>query len=79
MKTGLLIGDVVHADETVVQVLHEPGKKAQTDCRMHPRKWPGIRMRSLSIVPRATVIMPSGFWEDIPGIWCVTAMMATTS
>ncbi len=34
MKTRLLTQAVVHADETVVQVLKEPGKKAKTDSRM---------------------------------------------
>ena len=34
MKAELLEGNVIHADETVVQVLHEPGKKAKTDSRM---------------------------------------------
>ena len=34
MKSELLTGNVIHADETVVQVLHEPGKKAKTDLRM---------------------------------------------
>ena len=34
MKKELLEGTVIHADETVVQVLHEPGKKAKTDSRM---------------------------------------------
>lgn len=34
MKRELLEGTVIHADETVVQVLHEPGKKAKTDSRM---------------------------------------------
>lgn len=34
MKEELLTSDVIHADETVVQVLREPGKKAKTDSRM---------------------------------------------
>ena len=34
MKPDLLESSVVHADETVVQVLHEPGRKAKTDSRM---------------------------------------------
>lgn len=34
MKEKLLELPVIHADETVVQVLHEPGKKAKTDSRM---------------------------------------------
>ena len=34
MKQMLLASDVIHADETVVQVLNEPGKKAKTDSRM---------------------------------------------
>ena len=34
MKEQLLNQPVVHADETVVQVLHEPNKKAKTDSRM---------------------------------------------
>jgi transposase len=34
MKAGLLSGSVIHADETVVQVLNEPGKKAKSDSRM---------------------------------------------
>lgn len=34
MKTELLRGSVIHADETVVQVLNEPEKKAKTDSRM---------------------------------------------
>lgn len=34
MKADLLSGDVIHADETVVQVLNEPGKKVKTDSRM---------------------------------------------
>lgn len=34
MKEYLLLYYVIHADETVVQVLHEPGKKPKTDSRM---------------------------------------------
>ena len=34
MKEKLLSQLVIHADETVVQVLHEPGRKAKTDSRM---------------------------------------------
>ena len=34
MKQELLRSHVIHADETVVQVLKEPGKKPQTDSRM---------------------------------------------
>jgi transposase IS66 len=34
MKEKLLRSSVIHADETVVQVLREPNKKAQTDSRM---------------------------------------------
>ena len=34
MKKKLLEQTIIHADETVVQVLHEPGKKAKTDSRM---------------------------------------------
>ncbi len=34
MKAELIKSSVIHADETVVQVLHEPGKKAKTDSRM---------------------------------------------
>ena len=34
MKEELLTSDVIHADETVVQVLREPGNKAKTDSRM---------------------------------------------
>lgn len=34
MKKDLLKSSVIHADETVVQVLNEPGKKAGTDSRM---------------------------------------------
>lgn len=34
MKTELLSSSVIHADETVVQVLGEPGRKAKTDSRM---------------------------------------------
>ena len=34
MKAKLLTCSVIHADETVVQVLHEQGKKATTDSRM---------------------------------------------
>lgn len=34
MKRDLLAGSVIHADETVVQVLHEPGKKATSESRM---------------------------------------------
>lgn len=34
MKARLLTQAVIHADETVVQVLREPGKKAKTDSRM---------------------------------------------
>jgi transposase len=30
MKTELLAQDILHADETTLQVLHEPGKKAQS-------------------------------------------------
>jgi hypothetical protein len=34
MRTELLAGGVIHADETVVQVLNEPGRKASSDSRM---------------------------------------------
>ena len=34
MKAELLTCSVIHADETVVQVLNEPNKKAKTDSRM---------------------------------------------
>ena len=34
MKEELLKGKVIHADETVVQVLKEPGRKAKTQSRM---------------------------------------------
>ena len=34
MHRELLASNVIHADETVVQVLHEPGRKAKTDSRM---------------------------------------------
>lgn len=34
MRETLLSKSVIHADETVVQVLHEPNKKAKTDSRM---------------------------------------------
>lgn len=34
MKKQLLEQPVIHADETVVQVLHEPNRKAKTDSRM---------------------------------------------
>ena len=34
MKEKLLRSPVIHADETVVQVLREPNKKAKTDSRM---------------------------------------------
>lgn len=34
MKVDLLSCSVIHADETVVQVSNEPGKKAKTESRM---------------------------------------------
>lgn len=34
MHMELITSSVIHADETVVQVLNEPGKKAKTDSRM---------------------------------------------
>ena len=34
MKAELLSGRIIHADETVVQVLHEPGRNAKTQSRM---------------------------------------------
>ena len=34
MKKELLTSSVIHADETVVQVLNESGRKAKTDSRM---------------------------------------------
>ena len=34
MHTELIASPVIHADETVVQVLHKPGKKAKTDSCM---------------------------------------------
>lgn len=34
MHSELVTSSVIHADETVVQVLHEPKKKAKTDSRM---------------------------------------------
>lgn len=34
MNKLLIAGEVVHADETTVQVLHESGRKGTTDSRM---------------------------------------------
>ena len=34
MKAELLSGRIIHSDETVVQVLHEPGRSAKTQSRM---------------------------------------------
>lgn len=34
MTKQLLLGDVIHADETVIQVLHENGRKATSESRM---------------------------------------------
>ena len=34
MKRSLLIHEALHADETTCQVLHEPGKKANTNSYM---------------------------------------------
>ena len=34
MKAGALSGLIIYADETVVQVLHEPGRSAKTQSRM---------------------------------------------
>lgn len=34
MHTELIASPVIHADETIVQVLHEPGRKAKSDSRM---------------------------------------------
>jgi transposase len=48
MKQTLLSGDIVCADETTVQVLREPGRKATTDSRMwlyrSGREGPGIAL-----------------------------------
>ena len=33
-EAELLSGGIIHADETVVQVLHEPGRNAKTQSRM---------------------------------------------
>lgn len=34
MRKLLIAGNIIHADETVLQVLHEAGRKAMTDSRM---------------------------------------------
>ena len=77
MKEKLLSQPVIHADETVVQVLHEPGRKAKTDSRM----WVYCTdtLRFLNILLQETEIMQQSFLEIIRGILSVTDMTATTS
>ena len=47
MKELLLLTEVLHADETVCQVLHEPGKKANTNSYMWLYRTGGAALRNI--------------------------------
>ena len=83
MKAELLNCSVIHADETVVQVLNEPNKKARTDSENA-----GYTVRAntrdtvtyfLSIHLRGTEIAQGNFSAIIPAILFATVTTATIS
>ena len=82
MKAELLGSSVIHADETVVQVLNEPGKKAKTDSRMWVYCNGKLGEHSnilFEYQPPGMGTMPSGSWGITGDTWCATDMMGTTS
>ena len=62
MHKELVTSSVIHADETVVQVLNEPGKKAKTDSRMwvycNGKMNAHSNITELFRYPSGTVILP---------------------
>lgn len=83
MKEKLLGQPVIHADETVVQVLHEPGRKAKTDSRMWvycTDKSAGRYLALFEYSPTRNGDNAAKFLGDYSrGILSVTDMTATTS
>jgi len=66
MKSHLLIQAVVHADETVIQVLKEEGKKPSSESRMWVHCSGNTvlhRWCCLNISPPGWVSMRGGFWK----------------
>ena len=65
IKKHLVTEPLIHADETVLQVLKEPGRKATTESRM----WVYTSGQSLTPAvlfeyqPTRSGCMPDGFWK----------------
>lgn len=82
MRSMLLEQPVIHADETVVQVLHEPGKRLRRiqGCRYTVQINQRINiLRFLNIRLQETAAMQLIFWEIIRDTLSVTDMTDTTN
>ena len=82
MKAELLESSVIHADETVVQVLNEPGKKAKRDSRMWVYCNGKLGEHSnilFEYQPPGMGTMPSGSWGITGDTWCAMDTTGTTS
>ena len=82
MKAELLEGNVVHADETVVQVLHEPGKKRKQirECGCIARaNTKNTAIFSSNISLHETVTTQNDSSVASPGISFATVSMVITS
>ena len=83
MKEELLAGKVIHADETVVQVLHEEGRKAKTRIRgcgyTVPEKSDVNQISCLNISRHAEENMQRNFWEATQEHLYVTDMILHTT
>ncbi len=77
----LLKRDVLHADETTLQVLHEPGKEPQSKSYMWLYRTSGDTDRPIVMYeyqPGRGAAHPRNFWRDSTDISIQMAMPATT-
>ena len=78
----LLKREVLHADETTLQVLHEPGKEPQSKSYMWLYRTSGDTNRAILMYeyqPSRGAVHPRGFLEGFKGYLHTTAMPDTTT
>ena len=82
MHRLLVSRDFLMGDETPLQVLHEPDRRAQTKSYMWVFRTgeDGVLPSSCITIPRpGPAITHAGFWVIIPGISCATALAVITA
>ena len=82
LRKLLLARDLLHADETEVQVLHEPGKAPQTQSYIGctgPARTRSIPLSCTNTSPAAGRTIPRNFWKGSGAICKPTDMPATTA